>query len=178
MTPTVYFLHGRDSSPQGLKIQHLSAIAQQCGWKVVAPDFSATKDPDERVRMFLGIVTQSCAKSLFVGSSMGGYVALVASATLKPAALLLLAPAVNIEGYLELNPEPIAGETTIVHGWDDELLDPTTIMSFAKSNQATLHMVTDDHVLKQSIPFIEMIFADMLKRCYPISRQSRLVAAL
>ncbi len=178
MTPIVYFLHGRDSSPQSLKIKHLSVIAKQYGWKVVAPDFSSTKDPDERVRMFLDLAQQDCAKSLIVGSSMGGYVALVASATLKPAALLLLAPAVKLEGYRELNPEPVAGETTIVHGWDDELIDPAAVFDFAGSHRATLHMLQDEHVLQQSIPFIKTVFTDILQRCSPVSRQSRLVAAL
>ena len=178
MTPIVYFLHGRDSSPQSVKIRHLSAVARRRGWKVVAPDFSSTKDPDERVRMFLEVTQQNCAKCVIVGSSMGGYVALVASKTLKPAALLLLAPAVSMPGYLESNPEPVADETTIIHGWNDELIDPAAVANFAESHQATLHMVNDDHVLQRTIPFIETILADILTRCSQVSRHSRLTAAL
>ena len=178
MTPIVYFLHGRDSSPQSVKIQQLSAVARRCGWKVVAPDFSSTKDPDERVRMFLEVAQQNYAKSVIVGSSMGGYVALVASTILKPAALLLLAPAVSMSGYREAKPEPVADETTIIHGWNDELIDPKGVFSFAESHRTTLHMVKDDHVLQQSIPFIEMVLVDILTRCSPVSRQSRLTAAL
>jgi hypothetical protein len=178
MTPTLYLLHGRDSSPQSLKIQHMSAVAKKGGWKVVVPDFTITKDPDERVRMFLEIARQDCAKSVIVGSSMGGYVALVASAILKPAALLLLAPAVAIDGYKQSNPKPVADETTIIHGWNDELIDPASVVCFADSHKAVLHLVKDDHVLKQSIPFIETILTDILKRCDPVSRKSRLLAVL
>lgn len=179
MTPTVYLLHGRDSNPQGLKIKHMTAIAKRCGWRVVAPDFSTTKDPDERVRMFLEIAQENNdAKRVIVGSSMGGYVALVASATFKPTALLLLAPAVNMDGYRETNLEPVAEETTIIHGWNDELIEPASVLAFAASHRTTLHMVNDDHVLKQSIPLIESVLTDMLKRCNPILRQSRLMAVL
>ena len=179
MTPTVYLLHGRDSNPQGLKIRHMTAIAKQCGWKVVAPDFTATKDPEERVRMFLEIAKENNnSKSIIVGSSMGGYVALVASGTLKPAALLLLAPAVNMAGYRETNLQPVADETTIIHGWNDELIEPLSVMKFAELHRTMLHMVDDDHVLKQSMPLLESVFTGILKRCCTVSRQSRLMAVI
>lgn len=72
MTPTVYLLHGRDSSPLSIKIVQLSAIATLRGWKVVAPDFSATKDPDLRVSLFLKMAEGNPEKNVIVGSSMGG----------------------------------------------------------------------------------------------------------
>jgi len=72
MTPTVYLLHGRDSSPLSIKIKQLSAIATLRGWKVVAPDFSATKDPDLRASLFLEIAEGTPEKNVIVGSSMGG----------------------------------------------------------------------------------------------------------
>ena len=179
MTPIVYLLHGRDSNPQGLKIRHMTTIAKQCGWKVVAPDFTATKDPDERVRMFLEISQEhNNSKCVIVGSSMGGYVALVASVTVKPAALLLLAPAVNMNGYREENLQPVADETTIINGWNDELIEPSSVLKFAALHRTMLHMVDDDHVLKQSIPLLESVLSDILKRCCPVSRQSRLAAVI
>ena len=178
MTPTVFFLHGRDSDPQSTKIQTLATVAKRNGWRVIAPDFSVTKDPDERVRMFLEVEHQTGAQLVIVGSSMGGYVATVASGTFKPDALLLLAPALNIEGYRELNPVPVAGETTIVHGWNDDLIGPVSVFRFAEKHQASLHMVTDGHTLHQSLPFIEQVFSDILKRCHPTSRHARLTAVL
>ncbi len=178
MTPTVYLLHGRDSSPLSLKIKQLSAIATLRGWKVVAPDFSATKDPDLRVSLFLEIAEGNPAKSVIVGSSMGGYGALLASKQLKPEALLLLAPALNLEGYGEPDPKPVAGEATIIHGWDDTLIDPVTVFDFAAKHRSTLHMVNDDHPLHQSLPFIETVFISMLKRFEPTPSRLRLTALI
>jgi predicted esterase YcpF (UPF0227 family) len=178
MTPTVYFLHGRDSSPLSVKIQRLSAIATSLGWKVVAPDLSATKDPDLRVTLFLDIAEQKGAKSVIVGSSMGGYVALMASKVLKPDALLLLAPALNLDGYREAAPIPVAGETTIVHGWNDHLIDQATVFEFAADHLSTLHLVNDDHTLQQTLPFIESVFRSILNRCNRDLRKSRLAATL
>jgi predicted esterase YcpF (UPF0227 family) len=178
MTPTVYLLHGRDSSPLSVKIKRLSAIATSLGWKVVAPDLSAIKDPDLRVTLFLDSVANNGAKSVIVGSSMGGYVALMASKVLKPDALLLLAPALNLGGYSEKDPRPVAGETTIVHGWNDHLIDPATVFEFAADHLSTLHLVDDDHSLQQTLTFIESVFASMLNRCRLDLRKARLAATL
>ncbi len=178
MTPTVYLLHGRDSSPLSVKIKRLSAIATTQGCKVIAPDLSATLDPDLRVALFLDIAKDDCGGSVIVGSSMGGYVALMASKVIKPNALLLLAPALNLEGYREPAPEPVAKKTTIVHGWNDHLIKPAASFQFAKTHRSTLYMVDDDHSLQQSIPFIEEVFLSMLKRSQSVSRQGRLTALL
>ena len=178
MTPTVYLLHGRDSSPLSVKIQHLSALATAHGWRVVAPDFSTTVDPDLRVRLFLEIAEKGCGKNIIVGSSMGGYVALQASKTVKPDALLLLAPALNLPGYAELNPQPVAGETTIIQGWSDDVINPESVFEFANRYRSTLHLVNDDHALHQSLPFIETVFSAMLNRCRPVSRLERITASL
>ena len=125
-TNTVYIFHGRDSSPQGRKIQALTAIARLCGWKVIVPDFRKIKDPDERVKRFLDeYEEQPAGKTILAGSSMGSYVAIEASKTIKPDALFLLAPAIYIEGYGQINPEPVAGHITVVHGWDDKLISPS-----------------------------------------------------
>ena len=104
--------------------------------------------------------------------------ALVASVTLKPAALLLLAPAVNMNGYQEVNLQPVAAETTIIHGWNDDLIEPSSVINFAALHRTMLHMVDDDHVLKQSMPLLESVLSDILKRCSPVSRQSRLAAVI
>ena len=109
---------------------------------------------------------------------MGGYVALLASKRLKPEALLLLAPALNLEGYGEKDPKPVAGEMTIIHGWNDNLIDPLSVFHFANRHRTTLHMVNDEHALQQSIPFIETVFISMLKRCESTPRQGRLTAVL
>lgn len=178
MTPTVYFFHGRDSNPHSHKILRLSTVARAAGWNVVVPDFSSTTDPDQRVRTFLEMDHSPGLKKVFVGSSMGAYVALIASRTLAPDALLLLAPAVGVEGYAETQPEPVAEETVIVHGWNDTVIGSEKVYNFARGHHATLHLVDDEHMLHQSVAFIEQVLSGLLKRCCPISRRSRLTAVL
>lgn len=178
MTPIVYFLHGRDSSPASTKIQKLSMLAKERGWKVIAPDYSGISDPDRRADLFMEQVHRSEATTVVVGSSMGAYVGLIGSRKLQPDALLLLAPAVHIQGYKEQAPEPQASETTIIHGWGDELIGADAVYRFAKKHKADLHLVDDGHTLSQQIAYIESVFIQLLDRLAPSSPGGRLMAVL
>lgn len=178
ITNTVYIFHGRDSSPQGRKIRALAAIARECGWKVVVPDFRRLKDPDLRVERFLEKMERPAGKIVFAGSSMGSYVAIEASKVFKPEALFLLAPAIYIEGYGQLNPAPVADHITVIHGWDDNLIAPARAVRFADKFKTDLHLLNDGHELYNSIPFIEKTFRSVLESLSPVSRLQRIVATM
>ena len=179
VTNTVYIFHGRDSSPEGRKIKALAAIARACGWKTIIPDFSKIKDPDERVKLFHDTYdAQPVGKKILAGSSMGGYVAIEASRIVKPDALFLLAPAIYLEGYAQINPEPVAGHTTIIHGWNDQLIAPARAVRFADQFKTELHLLNDQHELYQSIPFIERLFQALLQAHSSATRLASLVPAL
>jgi len=178
ITNTVYIFHGRDSSPQGKKIKALAAIAHDCGWKVVTPDFRKIKDPDARVARFLEKHDRPVGKVILAGSSMGGYVALEASKTFKPEALFLLAPAVYIKGYGQIDPKPEADHITVIHGWDDNLIEPARAVRFADKYKTDLHLLNDGHELYNSIPFIEKTFRSVLEAHSNMTRLEALVTAL
>ncbi|PLX80222.1 MAG: alpha/beta hydrolase [Desulfuromonas sp.] len=178
MTNTVFFLHGRDSSPSGKKIEDLSAVARKNGWNVVAPDFTNTKDPTERVRQFVDGYERPQGRVILVGSSMGGYVAMESSFAFRPDAMLLLAPAVGLEGYGLSDPTPQAEQLTIVHGWNDHLIDPAYVSRFAQQYKAELHLVNDDHVLHGSLPLIADLLRDLIDSLSIGTRLSRLVPTL
>ncbi len=178
VTNTVYILHGRDSSPQGRKIKAMAAIARQCGWKVVRPDFRKIRDPDERVSHFLENFERPAGKIILAGSSMGGYVAIEASRVVEPEALFLLAPAVYIKGYGRMNPEPVAGHITVIHGWDDKVIAPSCAVRFADKFRTDLHLLNDGHELYNSIPFIERTFRSVIESHSKGTRLSSLVPAL
>lgn len=177
-TNTVFIFHGRDSSPQGRKIQAMRAIAGRCGWKAVVPDFSKIKDPDERVRLFLESYDEPAGKIILAGSSMGSYVAIEASKSIQPNALFLLAPAIYIKGYGQANPEPKADHITVVHGWDDKLIAPACAVRFSDKFKTNLHLLNDGHELYQSLPFIEKTFQDLLDQFSGKSRLANLTPIL
>ena len=157
---TVYFAHGKESGPWGLKITALARVAEAHGFRVESPDYSFTHDPDQRVAHLLSLAPEADTLVL-VGSSMGGYVSAVASRTLQPRGLFLLAPAVYMPGY-EADPSPVAERIEIVHGWNDEIIPVSHGYRLAERCRARLHVLDSEHTLNDQIPYLEQLFSHFL----------------
>lgn len=156
----VYFAHGKESGPWGRKIQALAAVARDCGFAVESPDYTFTHDPDARVRHLLSLAPRAECLVL-VGSSMGGYVSAVASRTLSPAGLFLLAPAVYMPGY-DADPAIRAGLVEVVHGWNDDVIPVDNAIHLARHYRARLHLLDSEHTLNDQIPYLELLFRQFL----------------
>jgi len=89
---------------------------------------------------------------------MGGYVATIASQQLVPKGLFLMAPVFFLPGYAEQYPAPKAEKVTIVHGWRDDIIAPSSSFRFAEIYRAQLHLIDGDHRLHDAIEIIEMLF--------------------
>lgn len=157
----VYFAHGKESGPWGTKIRYLADIASALGWQVESPDYSHTYDPHERVTQLLELNPQCSGPLVLVGSSMGAYVAAQACACLQPAALFLLAPALYFEGWDE-EPQGCPTLTTVVHGWDDDIVPLDAAMRFASTRKAALHILNSGHTLNDQLPALGMLLSDLL----------------
>lgn len=159
----VYFAHGKESGPWGTKIRYLADIAATRGWQVESPDYSHTQNPHTRVQQLLDLNPQSSGPLVLVGSSMGAYVAAQACARLKPVALFLLAPALYFEGWDE-EPQDCPALTTVVHGWDDDIVPLEAAMRFAAPRKAALHILNSGHTLNDQLPALGLLFGDLLDR--------------
>lgn len=110
----IYFAHGKESGPWGCKIARLAELAKAQSYGVESVDYRGMDDPDQRVELLVSLLQKETGKVLLVGSSMGGYVALVAAQRLASeqpvsskqtsepvtvAGVFLLAPALYIPGY-------------------------------------------------------------------------------
>ncbi len=95
----VYFSHGKESGPWGSKIKRLAAIAKQLGCGVESIDYTDTMDPDLRVERLLAVLDTEPGSFVLVGSSMGGYVSLVASESVDAKGVFLMAPALYMPGF-------------------------------------------------------------------------------
>ncbi len=160
--PRVVFAHGKESGPWGSKIMHLAKIAQRLGYAVDSPDYSAIGDAAARVDR-LREQAPAGAPLVLCGSSMGGYVSAMACQTLRPAALLLLAPALYLPGYPG-EPTDCPQDTAVVHGWHDDLVPCEQSINFARPRGAALHLVNDGHRLVESLDFIGVVFERLLRR--------------
>ncbi len=94
---------------------------------------------------------------------MGGYVSTVASRTLKPDALLLMAPAFGLEDYPEPYPAPLASRIAAVHGWHDEVVPVNNAVHWAKQYQAKLVLVDDDHSLHKEVGTVGELLITMIE---------------
>ncbi len=158
----IIFSHGLESGPWGRKIQILSDIAKQSNCSVVSVDYMDTKDPDARAKRLADILKKEQDEFILVGSSMGGYVSLVASIHSTPKAIFLLAPALYMPGYKIQNFTQIKHETEIIHGWSDEIIPVDNSIRHARNRNCTLHLIAGDHRLINSIEGVSVLFKNFL----------------
>ena len=157
----VYFSHGKESGPWGSKIKALAEIAREMGCAVESVGYSDLSDPDLRVERLLDELSREKDQVVLVGSSMGGYVSLVAADEVRTRGLFLMAPALYMKGYQQqtYTDKP---RIEIVHGWDDDVVPPEGSIRFARKADCTLHLVRGDHRLKSSLDEVERLFRSFL----------------
>jgi len=159
----VCFAHGKESGPWGIKITHLADVARAQGYAVISPDYSHSHDPLERVHQMLGLAPAARQTLVLAGSSMGGYVSMMAAAGLRPKALFLMAPALYFPGF-DAPPEWLPPLCEVVHGWDDDIVPVERAWRFAQTHGARLHVLDSGHTLNDRLPTLSLLFADLLQR--------------
>lgn len=160
---TVIFSHGKESGPNGRKIEALAQVARNAGFAVIIPDYRDLMAPQARAERLSGIATALPDAPVLVGSSMGGYASLMASTCLPACAgLFLLAPAIGLEGYPVPDPPCPNCPVEIVHGWHDDVVPVENVIGWARRNGCTLHLVDDDHRLGVQIDHLAPLFGAFL----------------
>ena len=165
----VCFAHGKESGPWGTKITHLAQTARRRGFAVASPDYSHTHDPHARVEHLLAFAPKARRTLVLVGSSMGGYVSAMACRELRPQALFLMAPALYFPGFDE-EPQAIPGLTSVVHGWDDDIVPVERAIRFARTHGSELHILRSGHTLNDQLAALERLFDDILQRALETPR--------
>lgn len=159
-----YFSHGKESGPWGFKIKRLAAIAEMQGCAVESIDYRDEMDPDERVQRLLAALAEAQDDFLLVGSSMGGYVALVASESVDTAGVFLIAPAIHVNGFGQQTYQSRSDNIDIVHGWSDDIIPVQNSIRYAREADCSLHLISGDHPLNDSIKTVEELFERFLRR--------------
>lgn len=160
----IVFSHGKESGPWGKKISLLADIGKQFGAEIISPDYSDLPSPELRVDRLLSLDIPAHHKLILVGSSMGGYVSIVASRKLHASGLFLMAPAIGLAGYSESMPNIGRQATTIVHGWNDKIVPVGNVFNFSELHKADLHILDADHDLHSCLDQIEHYFTAFLEK--------------
>lgn len=160
---TVVFSHGKETGPDGRKIRTLSAIAESLGAKTVSVDYTDLTCQEERVQRLESVCSTLDEKLILVGSSMGGYVSAVASASIKPFGMILMAPAIGLPVYRVLSPNVYAQELKVFHGWQDDVVPASNVFTWCQSQLLPLQLLDDGHSLHHSLDEIGRSLIAMIK---------------
>ncbi|MFT5658862.1 MAG: putative esterase [Gammaproteobacteria bacterium] len=160
----VIFSHGKESGPWGFKIKRLAAIAEHQGCLVESIDYTDLMVPDQRVERLLKVLGNEAEPVVLVGSSMGGYVSLVASESVATTAVFLMAPALYIPGFKQQQHFSKSPTIDIVHGWSDDIIPVEHSIQFAKHADCSLHLISGDHALNAVVEVVENLFEQFLAR--------------
>jgi esterase/lipase len=160
----VVFSHGKESGPWGFKIKRLAAIAEQMGCNVESIDYTSLMDPDLRVERLLTVLETQIEPAILVGSSMGGYVSLVASEFVATKALFLMAPALYIPSFKQQQHNSLSPWIEIVHGWSDDIIPVEHSIKFAQQANSTLHLIAGDHALNDVVETVESLFERFMSK--------------
>jgi hypothetical protein len=163
MLPLIHFVHGKESGPWGRKITYLSAIAREQGFDIESLDYSGMVNPMERAEK----LSEACLArppDILVGSSMGGWVATTATASISVRGLFLMAPAFYLPDYPD-HPTGCSGNNIeIVHGWRDSIIPFQNSIRFGQEHACTVHLIDDDHRLANRLDQLGQYFSAFIKR--------------
>jgi alpha/beta superfamily hydrolase len=134
------------------------------GCAVESVDYTDTVDPDLRVERLLEVLAEEEDEFVLVGSSMGGYVSLVASEEVDAKAVFLMAPALYMPGYERRKYRSRCSHIEIVHGRSDDVIPPENSVRYAKEADCALHLISGDHALNGSLEVVAELFEGFLSR--------------
>ncbi len=155
----ILFSHGKESGPWGTKISHLAQIARAQDIALDSIDYTDSMDPDVRAARLVELVQAEPNENfILVGSSMGGYVSMVAGEQPNVIGLFLMAPALYIPGYAMQYYAPTPKCIHIVHGWQDEIIPHELSVRFARRHECSLHLIEGNHRLDSSMGDLGRLF--------------------
>ena len=163
--------HGFESGPDATKVAALAEIAERLGWTHERPDFtdldakheiSALGDVHARVQRLLALAQTATSKGPLVlaGSSLGAWIAGQVSLHVPVAGLFLMAPPMRLDAAHPIDAARVP--TSIIHGWDDELIPAAQVVDWAQSRRARLLLVDDGHRLSAHVAASADAFAALL----------------
>ncbi|MFT3762523.1 MAG: hypothetical protein QM761_07910 [Pseudoxanthomonas sp.] len=165
--------HGFESGPDATKVTALAEVAERLGWTHERPDYTdldAKREAGElgdvpaRLARLLDLARAAAARGhgnvVLAGSSLGAWISAQASLQVPVKGLFLMAP--PIWPGTEHAMQAAAAPTSIIHGWDDELIPAEQVVQWAQARRARLLLVNDTHRLSDHVAASAEAFAALL----------------
>lgn len=163
--------HGFESGPEATKVTALADVAERLGWTHQRPDYGDLDgrreagdlgDVPARLQRLLGIARDAAARGPLVlaGSSLGAWISGRVSLEVPVAGLFLMAPPIRLDRAHPLQAARVP--TSIIHGWDDELIPAADVVAWAYPRRDQLLLVDDSHRLSDHVEASAQAFARLL----------------
>lgn len=168
----VIISHGLHSGPDATKAVALAHVAEALGWTVELPDY---RDLDEapplgdvpaRIARLLERAEAADVPLVLAGSSMGAFISGHVSCEVPVLGLFLMAPPIAL-GVEPHHLDAASVPTTVIHGWDDELIPAIEVVGWTQARRDTLMLVPDTHRLADHVAFCAEEFGRFLQRVSP-----------
>ena len=195
---TVVYSHGRHGSPWfGFKIEALRPVALKMGVNIISVSYPESMPVEQMEEKLLDVCKDEInipGDLIFLSSSRGAYISTLVSQriidyyategvrkdgdknlpTRKLLGQFLIAPAFYIKAdyYPNQNPAPAKIRTTIVHGFDDDVIECENSIKFAKKYQSQLYLIPGGHRLNSQRDRLCTLFESFLKDCVTDSNKS------
>jgi predicted alpha/beta-hydrolase family hydrolase len=164
--------HGFESGPDATKVTALAEVAERLGWSQERPDFtdldarrevSGLGDVHARMQRLLERARKAATRGPLVlaGSSLGAWVAGHVSLQVPVVGLFLMAPPITLDAAHPIDAARVP--TSIIHGWDDELIPAAQVIDWAHARRARLLLVDDSHRLSAHVETSAAAFANLLE---------------
>lgn len=163
----VILSHGLDSSPEAIKVSALAKAAEALGWTTERPDYSdidargSIREVSARLERLIDRASAAPKPLVLAGSSMGAFISALATLEVECVGLFLIAPPVVLEDF----PQSLDAElmpTTVIHGWDDELIPAGDVVRWAQVRNDRLILLDDGHRLANHVDFCAEEFGRFL----------------
>lgn len=163
--------HGFESGPDATKVTALAQVAERLGWTHERPDFtdldakrevSELGDVPAREQRLLSLAQAAATRAPLVlaGSSLGAWISGRVSLQVPVAGLFLMAPPITLDATHPIDAARVP--TSIIHGWDDELIPAADVVAWAQARRARLLLVDDSHRLSAHVDASAETFAALL----------------
>jgi alpha/beta superfamily hydrolase len=163
--------HGFESGPDATKVTALADVAERLGFSHERPDYTdldakreagSLGDVAARIERLRGRVRAAAAHGpvVLAGSSLGAWISGHVSLDMPVAGLFLMAPPIRLQAEYPLDAAPVP--TSIIHGWDDELIPAQHVVDWARARRARLLLVDDAHRLTHHVQASAQAFAALL----------------
>jgi alpha/beta superfamily hydrolase len=163
--------HGFESGPDATKVTALAQAADRLGWTHERPDFTDLDarreigelgDVHSRMQRLLVLASNAAARGpvVLAGSSLGAWIAGHVSLQVPVAGLFLMAPPIELDPAHPLDAADVP--TSIIHGWDDELIPVAQVVDWAHQRRAQVLLVADSHRLAAHVEASAEAFAQLL----------------